>query len=85
MKKNSKITDIYKPNSYVTVTVVNKPEVIADDEEGQVVYDASVTIKINAGRNRRDKLTFAEEDSIAKFIETVDFEDPQVALGLDGK
>ncbi len=85
MKKNSKITDVYKPNSYVTVTVVNKPEIISDEDSGAVVYDATVTIKINAGKNRRDKLVFAEDDSIAKFIETVDFEDPQTQLGLESE
>lgn len=81
MKKQSKISDVYTPNKNVTVTVNNKRE--EDLESGSVYYDRTVTIKIKAGKFAKEKLTFDEEDSIAKFIETIDFEDPQAELPLD--
>lgn len=81
MKKQSKIQDVYTPNKNVTVTVNNKRE--EDLESGSVHYDRTVTIKIKAGKFAKEKLVFDEEDSIAKFIETIDFEDPQSELPLD--
>lgn len=78
MKKSSKITDTYTPNKGVTVTVINKP--IEDEDTGTVVYDRTVTVKIKAGRFAPERLVFDEEDSIAKFIEGVEFEDPQQSL-----
>lgn len=78
MKKQSKITDVYTPNKSVTVTVNNKRE--EDLESGSVHYDRTVTIKIKAGKFAKEKLVFDQEDGIAKFIETIDFEDPQTSL-----
>lgn len=77
MKKKSKIVDTYTPNKSVMVTVTNTPK--HDDQDHFVDYDRTVTIKIKAGRDK-DTLQFKKEDAIAKFIEKVDFEDPQTSL-----
>lgn len=77
MRKKSKIVDTYTPNKQVLVTVTNTPK--HDEEDNFVDYDRTVTIKIKAGRDK-DTLQFKSDDSIAKFIEKVDFEDPQVSL-----
>lgn len=79
MKKSTKYVDTYTPNKQVLVTVTHKPNF--QDEEF-VDFARTVTIKIRAG-NHKDKLEFKEEDAIAKFVENVDFEDPQTNL-FDG-
>jgi len=76
MKRDSKTTDVYKPNKQVTVSVVNKPR----EDDGRTLFERTVTIKIKAGSFAEERLVFEEEDSIAKFIEKVDFEDPQTSL-----
>lgn len=78
MKKTSKYVDVYNPNKQVQVTVTNSPK-YEDDEF--VDYDRTVTIKIRVGRDK-EKLTFDKDDAIAKFVETVEFEDPQQSLDL---
>lgn len=77
MKKNSKIIDTYTPNKQVMVRVTNTPK--HDEQDNFIDYDHTVTIKIKAGRGK-DTLSFKEEDAIAKFIEKIDFEDPQTSL-----
>lgn len=77
MKKNGKIVDVYKPNSNVTVTVTNKA--LENPDTGEVTYKRSVSIRIAAGEST-EKLAFPEDDSIAKYVETVDFQDPQTEL-----
>lgn len=81
MKKTSKYVDVYNPNKQVQVTVTNSPK-YEDDEF--VDYDHTVTIKIRAGRDK-NKLEFKEDDAIAKFVETIEFEDPQQELDLKKK
>lgn len=81
MKKTSKYVDVYTPNKQVLVRVTNTPK-YEDDEF--VDYDRTVTIKIKAPR-AAEKLEFKEDDAIAKFVETVEFEDPQQELDLKGK
>lgn len=78
MKKSLTEKVVYKPNEKVQVTVTNKP---ALDEEGVAVigYDRTVAITIKAGYES-DKLTFSTDEDIEKFIETVDFGDPQQSL-----
>lgn len=80
MKKSSKVVDVYNPTKQVAVTVTNRP-VLEDDIF--VDYSQTVTIKILVGHSK-DKLEFKENDSIAKFVETIDFEDPQESLDLAG-
>lgn len=80
MKKKSKIVDTYTPNKQVMVTVTNTPK--HDEEDNFIDYDRTVTIKIKAGRDK-DTLNFKSDDAIAKFVEKVDFEDPQTDLFSD--
>lgn len=80
MKKTSKIVDVYNPNKSVEVRVTNTPKY---EDEKFVDYDRTVTIKIRAGRDK-EQLQFKEDDAIARFVETVDFEDPQTELDLKG-
>lgn len=81
MKKQLTEKIVYEPNRLVKVTVTNKPEF--DEDSSIVRYKREVTIKISAGTST-DKLTFGSDDDIAKYIETVDFEDPQLDLLEDG-
>jgi len=81
MKKKSKIVDTYTPNKQVMVTVTNTPK--HDEEDNFIDYERTVTIKIKAGRDK-DTLQFKKEDAIAKFVEKIDFEDPQVSLLGEG-
>lgn len=78
MKMSSKTIDTYNPNKAVAVRVTNTPKY---EDEKFVDYDRTVTITIRAGRDK-DQLKFKADDSIAKFVETVDFEDPQTELAL---
>lgn len=80
MKKISNSRDSYKINDKVTVSVVNKRE--EDFESGSVHYDRTVTVKIKAGKFATEPLQFEGSDSLAKFIEEVDFEDPNESLDL---
>lgn len=80
MKKNGKIVDVYKPNNRVTVTVTNKQNESTDT--GEITFDRTVVIKIKADKLAAEKLVFPEDDSIAKYVETVDFQDPQSELPL---
>lgn len=79
MKKSSKFVDIYSPNKTVRVTVTNTPKY---DDGVFVDYNRSVTITIAAGRDK-EQLKFQTDDAIARFIETVDFEEMQQALPLN--
>lgn len=81
MKKTSKYVDVYNPNRQVQVTVINSPK-YEDDEF--IDFDRTVTLKIKVGRDK-EKLSFNEEDAIAKFVETIEFEDPQQSLDLKKK
>lgn len=78
MKHNSKIVDTYTPNKQVMVRVTNTPK-YQDDKF--IDYDRTVTIKIMAGRDN-ETLKFESQDDIAKYIETVDFEEAQQELPL---
>lgn len=80
MQKVSKVSDVYKPNKRVTVTVKNNRE--EDFDSGAVTYNRSVTIKINDQRYASEPLRFDDDDSIAKYIEGVDFEDPNTTLDV---
>lgn len=80
MKHTSKIVDVYNPNKKVEVRVTNTPKY---EDDTFVAYDRTVTIKIKVGTDK-EKLTFVDDDSIAKFVETVEFEDPQQELDLKG-
>lgn len=44
-----------------------------------VAYDRTVTIKIQLDKDK-EKMVFDDDDSISKFVETVDFENPQQEL-----
>lgn len=76
MKKSSKVTDVYAPNKVVTATVTNTPK---EDDQGHAVYKRTLTIKIKLGEDR-EKLTFDEDDSLAKFLENISFEEEQTSL-----
>lgn len=76
MKKQLTEKTEYKPNDKVTVSVTNKPVV---DEGAVTEYKRTVTIKVEEGYDR-EKLVFGTDADIAKWIETVDFEDPQQSL-----
>lgn len=81
MKKQLTEKIVYEPNTRVKVTVTNKPEF--DEEAGITSYEREVTIKVNCGRSN-EKIQFGSDEDIAKWIETVDFEDPQMSLIEDG-
>jgi hypothetical protein len=77
MKKKSKIVDTYMPNPQVLVMVTNAP--MLDEEQNFIDYNRTVTLKIKIGRHK-DPFKFEGEDGISKFVETIDFEDPQTNL-----
>jgi hypothetical protein len=77
MKKQLTEKIVYQPNSRVKVTVTNKPEF--DDESGISRFGRKVTIAVECGYSN-EKLTFADDDAIAKFLENIDVEDPQQTL-----
>lgn len=81
MKHTSKQVDIYTPNRQVQVTVTNTPKY---EDDVFVDYDRTVTLKIRVSRDK-ERLEFKEPDSIAKFVETVEFEDPQQELDFKNK
>lgn len=81
MKKQLTEKTIYQPNRAVKVTVQNKPEF--DEETGVVRYERKVTIAVSCGYSP-EKIAFANDDDIAKWVETVSFEDPQMLLLEDG-
>lgn len=78
MKHISKIVDTYTPNKQVMVRITNTPKY---QDDNFVDYDRTVTIKILAGRDK-DTLKFDSSEDIAKYIETVDFEEAQQELPL---
>jgi hypothetical protein len=78
MKKQLTEKTVYEPNENVKVAVENKPT----DIGGAVVYAHKVTITINAGADK-SKLSFTTDEDIAKFVEKIDFEDPQTSLLKD--
>ena len=78
MKKISNNRDTYKVNANNTVSVVNKRH--EDLEDGSIYYERTVTIKINAGKFATEPLLFEQGSSIAEFIESIDFDDPQQSL-----
>lgn len=77
MKKALTEKTVYEPNKVVKVTVVNKPV----DVGGTMMYDRKVTITIDASASK-DKLQFATDEDIAKWVEKVDFEDPQTSMDM---
>lgn len=77
MKKKLTEKVVYEPNSHIKVTVDNKPF----DIDGMTEYERIVTIKVNAGTDK-NKLAFATDDDISKFVEKLDFEDSQQSLSL---
>lgn len=80
MKKQLTEKTVYQPNSRVKVIVTNKP---VTTEEGKIDrYSVGVTISYDAG-SFVEKLAFATDDDIAKFMENIDVEDPQQALAMD--
>lgn len=81
MKKQLTEKTVYQPNSRVKVVVTNKPEFT--EESGIVRYERTVAITVKVGYSD-DKLLFGTDEDIAKWIETVDFEDPQLSLIDDG-
>lgn len=76
MKKTLKEVTKYSPNKKVTVTVTNTPVL---EDEVVTGYKRAVSIAINEGTDE-EKLVFKNDDDIAKYIETVEFEDPQQSL-----
>jgi len=81
MKKQLTEKIVYQPNPRIKVTVQNKPEF--EEESGVVRYERKVTITVNAGYSN-DKITFADDVEIQKWVENQDFEDPQLSLLEDG-
>jgi hypothetical protein len=75
MKKQLTEKTIYEPNDTTKVAVENKPI----DIGGSVQYKHKVTITIDAGASK-DKLLFGTDEDIAKWVETIDFEDPQTSF-----
>lgn len=81
MKKQLTEKTVYQPNSRVKITVQNKPEF---DEDTQITrYERKVTINVNMGSSN-EKVLFSTDDDIAKFLENIDVEDPQLDLFEDG-
>lgn len=80
MKKQLTEKTVYQPNSRVKVVVTNKPEF---EDSGLIRYERTVAITVKVGYSD-EKLMFGTDEDIAKWIETVDFEDPQLALIEDG-
>ena len=76
MKRKSKYIDTYNPTKKVAVRVTNTPVYQDDVLEA---YARTVTIKITLDKDK-EKLVFKGDDSISKFVETVDFENPQQEL-----
>lgn len=76
MKRKSKFIDLYNPNKKVEVRVTNSP---VYQDGNFVAYDRTVTIKIQLDKDK-EKMVFDDDDSISKFVETVDFENPQQEL-----
>ena len=81
MKKSLTEKIVYQPNSRVKVAVTNKPEF--DEDAGITRYERSVSITVKVGYSD-EKLTFSDDEDIAKWIETVDFDDPQLSILDDG-
>ena len=78
LKSTEQNIKIYAPAKGVRVKVVNTPQY---EDDVFTSFKRKVTIFITLDEDK-DKLEFKANDSIAKFIETVDFEDPQAELGL---
>lgn len=81
MKKQLTEKTVYQPNSRVKVTVQNKPEF--EEDTGIVRYERKVTVAVDMGSSN-EKIAFATDDEIAKFLENIDVEDPQLDLFEDG-
>lgn len=77
MKKQLTEKTEYKPNDKVKVTVTHKP--VVDDGGHAIEYKRTVSITIDEGYDT-EKIQFGSDEDIAKYIETVDFEDPQQSL-----
>lgn len=77
MNKETKLTDKYKQNKKVQITVVNEPFI--PEEGGKTYYKRTVTLKVNAGTSE-EQLSFNSADQIAKYFEDLDYEDPQQSL-----
>ena len=72
MKRKLTEKVVYEPNDLVKIAVQNKPV-----EGGK--YERKVTITVNLGFDD-EKLTFNDDEDIAKFMETIDFQDEQTKL-----
>lgn len=78
LKASEQNIKVYAPAKGVRVKVVNIPQY---EDDVFTAYKRKVTMFITLDDDK-EKLEFKENDSIAKFIETVDFEDPQAELGI---
>lgn len=74
-KLTEKIT--YEPNHNIKVAVSNVP--VYEKENVVIGYNRTVTVTVNCGTDK-EKLTFATDEDIQKWIDTIDFEDPQQSL-----
>lgn len=75
MKKKLTEKIVYELNDDVKVSVENKPT----DIGGAIVFAHRVTITIAAGASK-EKLLFSTDEDIQKWVESIDFEDPQTSL-----
>lgn len=78
LKASEQNIKTYAPAKGVRVKVVNTPQY---EDDVFTAYKRKVTIFITLDEDK-EKLDFKANDSIAKFIETVNFEDPQTELGI---
>lgn len=80
MKKVVKpLKTVYEQNDRVTITVTNKP-VYAD--EALLGYEPTISVAVKGDYSAGKPFEFADDDSIADFIGTIDAEDPQTDLGI---
>ena len=80
MKKVVKpLKTVYEQNDRVTITVTNKP-VYAD--EALLGYEPTISVVVKGDYSAGKLFEFADDDSIADFIGTIDAEDPQTDLGI---
>lgn len=76
MKKQLTEKIVYEPNKRVKVTVQNKPRF---DDSGATSYERKVTVTVDCGISD-EKVNFASDEEISKFLENVDVEDPQQSM-----
>lgn len=79
LEKNNSVTDKYKVNARITVTVKNT---LVTPERGDNYYRTEVTIKYKDD-DRERPISFDDYKDVAKFVKGLDFEDPQLSLMTD--